>query len=373
MASRKYADVSWFDICQIFLICLGIPFVMAWNLIKFLFIGPPVKGMRFGVAIAAVRFLCSRSSIPQLQYVNGTTLPVYKAWAKKNKLPVVVEELVADARLLWIGPKQTKRVILYFHGRAYLAPLMEFSVSFWRYVQLELQKRDCEVGVAIFSYSLFPEAPFPSQLRQATIAVDHLLAQGVHPTNLQIVGDSAGGNLVLELISHLLHPLDPSIKIQTPFKSRINGVYLMSPWVHIQTNEAAYLTNRNSDLFDVPCIIKWSRAIKDDVPVDNLNLPYIEPSSAPISWFDDIHTVVDRILVTAGEAEIFKDDITNFSKVLARGKANFKFVVQEHGIHDDPFFDFLSSATPPPEKLGTLTPLIIDWLESGFNLVDSDI
>ena len=145
----------------------------------------------------------------------------------------------------------------------------------------------------------------------------------------------------------------------------------MSPWVHIQTNEAAYLTNRNSDLFDVPCIIKWSQAIKDDVPANKL--PYIEPSSAPISWFDDIHTVVNRILLTAGDAEIFKDDITHFSKVLARGKADFKFVVQERGIHDDPFFDFLSSATPPAEKLGTLTPLIIDWLESGFNLVDSDI
>ena len=37
-------------------------------------------------------------------------------------------------------------------GGAYLAPLQDYSVSFWRYVQLELQKRDCEVGVAIFSY-----------------------------------------------------------------------------------------------------------------------------------------------------------------------------------------------------------------------------
>ncbi|KIJ96222.1 hypothetical protein K443DRAFT_682448 [Laccaria amethystina LaAM-08-1] len=370
MASRKYADVSWLDIGQLSITFLKIPFVIGWNVVRFLFTSPPFRGIGRNVSILGIKFLLSHSSLPQLQYVGGTTLGVYKAWVKKKKLPITVEELGEDTRLLWVGPKQTKRVVLYFHGGGYILPLQDFSLRFWRYVQLELQKRDCDVGFAILNYSLYPVASFPTPMRQATLVLDHLLALGVHPSNLQIVGDSAGGNLILQLISNLLHPLDPSIKIQTPLKSPIRGVYLMSPWVHIHADDAAYSTNRDSDLLAPSFVLAFGQAIKDDVPISQR--PYFQPSSAPSSWFDDIHTVVDRILLTAGDVEIFRDDITHFSKVLAKGKGHFRYVTQEHGIHDDPFYDFLFSETPAAEELGTLTPLIIDWLESGFSLVDPD-
>ena len=35
---------------------------------------------------------------------------------KKVKMEPVVEKIGEDARLLWIGHKQTDRVLLYFHG-----------------------------------------------------------------------------------------------------------------------------------------------------------------------------------------------------------------------------------------------------------------
>ena len=120
-------------------------------------------------SLLGMKFFLSHSSLPQLQYVGGTTLDVYKAWAKKKKLPITVEELNEDTRLLWVGPKQTKRVVLYFHGASccsrqasiadlfvsgggYILPLQDFALRFWRYVQLELQKRDCDVGFAILNY-----------------------------------------------------------------------------------------------------------------------------------------------------------------------------------------------------------------------------
>jgi len=39
---------------------------------------------------------------------------------KQNGLPILVDELAEDTRLLWIGKQGTDRVILYFHGTYYL-------------------------------------------------------------------------------------------------------------------------------------------------------------------------------------------------------------------------------------------------------------
>ena len=134
MTSRKYANVSWLDMGQLAFTFLKIrtsppsvyqrkipnllliAFVLGWNVVRFLFTSPPFRGIGRNVSILGIKFLLSHSSLPQLQYVGGTTLGVYKAWAKKNKLPITVEELSEDTRLLWVGPKQTKRVVLYFHG-----------------------------------------------------------------------------------------------------------------------------------------------------------------------------------------------------------------------------------------------------------------
>ncbi len=60
------------------------------------------------------------------------------------------------------------------------------------------------------------------------LATEHILASGVDPSNLHLVGDSAGANLLTGLLSHILHPLDTVRPIIAP-KGSIKSVYLMSP------------------------------------------------------------------------------------------------------------------------------------------------
>jgi len=60
--------------------------------------------------------LVERLNTSQLQWLFGTTLGSYETWAKANKLPVVVDELGQDGRLLWIGERRTDKVILFLHG-----------------------------------------------------------------------------------------------------------------------------------------------------------------------------------------------------------------------------------------------------------------
>ena len=65
-----------------------------------------------------------------------------------------------------------------------------------------------------------PESPFPTQLRQANAALTHLLNRGIPPENIIVGGDSAGRNLSLQLVSHVLHPLPslpPSGKLKNTF------------------------------------------------------------------------------------------------------------------------------------------------------------
>jgi hypothetical protein len=76
--------------------------------------------------------LTKRLSAKQMQWATGDTGTVYKGWAKKKRLPIVVDELSEDARLFWIGKQNTDRVILYLHGKHHfsvVAPHLELVTT----------------------------------------------------------------------------------------------------------------------------------------------------------------------------------------------------------------------------------------------------
>ncbi|KAJ7832639.1 hypothetical protein B0H14DRAFT_2364673, partial [Mycena olivaceomarginata] len=64
----------------------------------------------------AARYITTNLKVPQLQYLLGTRFDVYKKWTKESQVPVVVDELGEDTRLLWIGHKRLDRVIRFCHG-----------------------------------------------------------------------------------------------------------------------------------------------------------------------------------------------------------------------------------------------------------------
>ncbi|KAG6898997.1 hypothetical protein C0993_001920, partial [Termitomyces sp. T159_Od127] len=122
----------------------------------------------------------------QLQWGLGDTLGVYKDFMKGQNLPVVIDQLDENSRLLWVGERRTDRVILYFHGGAFLLPAQFFVPPFWKYVQDELKAKGKETGFAMLQYSLVPTEMFPTQLKQAVLAIQHLISMGVKPQNIQL-------------------------------------------------------------------------------------------------------------------------------------------------------------------------------------------
>ena len=52
----------------------------------------------------------------QTRAIFGPTRGTYDNFVHEAKLTPLVEDIGDDAKLLWIGPKVTDNVLLYFHG-----------------------------------------------------------------------------------------------------------------------------------------------------------------------------------------------------------------------------------------------------------------
>ncbi|KAJ7171665.1 Alpha/Beta hydrolase protein [Mycena crocata] len=357
-STSKYGELHWTEILGMLAALIPFPAALIWNVVTTAH--APHNKHRSLKRIAAgsiLRYLTSHLSVHQLQFAFGTTLGTYTQWTKQNKLPVVIEELGDDARLLWIGPKRLKRVVYLSHGGGYLLPVTDFFLSFWRYVQLELEKQKIEVGFVMLNYSLVPLAGFPTQLKQSELALEFLFAAGVKPQNLQLVGDSAGANLLLQVLSQILHPREsvPEMRIAAPFR----GLLLISPWTNMSTDTNSHTENEGIDYLGHHVFVEWGRGVL--APVSEVDRAFIEPSHAPESWFKGVDRLVDRVLVTAGGAEFLRDDIVEFAEIFKKHHSHAELVVQEGGLHEDLFLDFMVGES----ELSSLTPLTLEWLVAG--------
>ena len=100
----------------------------------------------------------------------------------------------------WLAPAGAAppRVALYIHGGAFYSG----SLAGARPVAAALALAGCARVLSI-DYRLTPEHPFPAALDDARAAYEWLLAGGLAPDRLVLVGDSAGGNLALALLVQL--------------------------------------------------------------------------------------------------------------------------------------------------------------------------
>lgn len=114
---------------------------------------------------------------------------------------------------------EPKRVILYLHGGGYVVG----SIATHRGLAERLS-RAADARVLVIDYRLAPEHPFPAAVEDATAAYRWLLASGIHPAQMAIAGDSAGGGLTVATLVTLREAGDP---LPT------TGV-CQSPWVDLE-------------------------------------------------------------------------------------------------------------------------------------------
>ena len=108
----------------------------------------------------------------------------------------------------WLIPKgiSSDQVILHMHGGGFVLPLYNPT----RYTMAYLA-RLAGMRALLADYRLAPEHPFPTAVEDCVAAYRWLIReQGISPEKVVLVGESAGGNLVIATLLALRDAGDPS-------------------------------------------------------------------------------------------------------------------------------------------------------------------
>lgn len=131
--------------------------------------------------------------------------------------------------------KKSDRVLLQLHGGGYVLPLGDAH----RDLALKIATLMDSSQVYSVDYRIAPTYVYPAALEDAVNAYQDILNKGVQPNNILVVGDSAGGNLAIELALYLKehHLPQPA------------ALALASPWTTFETiKKSSRITNANKDM-----------------------------------------------------------------------------------------------------------------------------
>jgi acetyl esterase/lipase len=210
--------------------------------------------------------------------------------------------------------------------------------------------------------ALAPECPFPIQLRQALVAIEHLLGKGLSPSNIIIAGDSAGGNLVLQVASQMLHP-HPSLPTAPLLQEPFGGALLISPWVEFSTDAPSYARNDKRDAMPACTYRLFEDAVRPGITPELRH--HLEPGVAPRGWWNGLERVFSRVLVTAGEHEALIDQIQAAAAAITEdGVKDTMVFVLPRGVHEDFILAFMSGEG----GIGDDYKLTVSWVSETLKL-----
>lgn len=185
--------------------------------------------------IRLLKPLLTRSSIAasrSLQEAMG------ELGAKSRAGSVLFQDFtLSDCPACWAAPEGSPlddpRALLYLHGGGYVAGSIRYAKGFAGVLSSRTQVR-----TLCIAYRLAPEHPFPAALEDALAAYRYLLAQGYDPACLTLVGESAGGGLLVALCLRLK-------EAGLPLPARMIPI---SPWADLTLSGDSLEANRKVDV-----------------------------------------------------------------------------------------------------------------------------
>ncbi|KAJ3312358.1 hypothetical protein HDU76_002901 [Blyttiomyces sp. JEL0837] len=261
----------------------------------------PVAPTPPGVKITPQTFHIARSELLKFE---AEALRFRKGFA--HPIPPEIDELVEEEKNdtsgwgnWWSGSSnqsqdgkstgrgKSQKVILYLHGGAYV-------IGNPQVYRLLTSRIAMETGCRVFipHYRLAPEAPFPAALHDALAAYLYLLNphhptfactrtghrhphihEAIAPTEIILMGDSAGGGLCMSLLNYLKDYLSwPNGVPMIPLPS---SAILFSPWVDLTFQGQSWRTNADFD---------WLPA-----KTANLHEPMLPPSDITTGLDHPVH------------------------------------------------------------------------------------
>jgi acetyl esterase/lipase len=207
-----------------------------------------------------------------------------------------LEEIVTTFKL---GDRQAERVsatpdpdgtLLLLHGGGFTSG----SLVTHRALAAALA-RASRWDTIVLDYRLAPEHPFPAALDDAVAAYNALIADGVPPDRLAVVGDSAGTALVVAL---LVAVRDEGVALPA-------AAILLSPWLDMTLSGDSIDTLAAID----PMVTRAALQHAADLYLDGGDAA--DPRASPL--FADLRDL-PPFLIHSGEREILRDDTVRFAE-----------------------------------------------------------
>lgn len=273
-------------------------------------------------------------------------------------------------------------MILYFHGGAYIQPATQGTFLYLQHLveRLNAGRKARFVSALVLAYSLAPEARYPTQIQEAAAVLAYLLESKVcSPENIFISGDSAGGNLALGLLSHLLHP-HPQVQ-PIPLQQPLGGALLYSPMVSFRIDYPSFERNQSVDMLPASKMRSWAAMFLGKAKPENRETdpgpitgdPYSEPCFNSQSWWQGMHCVVSNVLVMSGGDEIFADPIHQLGHDMKLGWSeaggsleDVVFIETPREAHIGPIVDFM--ITKGDSSRRTSQSVIEEWYKARLGI-----
>ena len=223
-----------------------------------------------------------------------------KYW-KRYKNFNISENLFNSIKVVEFDPKnkKSKNIILYLHGGGYVTCGPETHST------LVTQLSEYSGVKTLFPvYRLAPKHPYPAAIEDCLMVYKELLKKGINSKNISLIGDSAGGGLVMALLQ-ILH----RDKIDQP-----SSAVLISPWTDLTLSGDSIVSRADRDPM-----------IKPGKNIDGVVKAYLgneDPKNPLISSIFSDSFPVPPIQIYVGTEEVLYDDSIRIFDKLSEDKNN---------------------------------------------------
>jgi len=197
------------------------------------------------------------------------------------------EDLVVGgnpARMLTPPTFDGDRVVLFLHGGGYVYGSLASHAGLAAEVA-----RACRCRVLQLDYRLAPEHPYPAAVEDACAAYEWLLVRGHTPGKITIVGDSAGGGLVVCTL----------VRLKSMGRPMPGAAVCISPWTDLEATGESYRSRKVLDpMVDAELALRLAQL-------------YLKGADARLPTASPLHANLQGLpplLIQVGENEVLFSD-----------------------------------------------------------------
>ena len=225
-------------------------------------------------------------------------------------------------RMAWIRKKRAEKtpyVILYFHGGGYITGTLKLARRMASKVCCKYR-----LDVLAVEYRLAPENPFPCALEDALSAFQYLKEQGYREEQILLMGESAGGGLLLSLC----------LKLKQMGSRMPCALVCMSPWTDLTMSGPSYTENIENNATFSPNAIR--RAARMYAGEHNKEDPLVSPRFGDFKSFPPT-------LIQAGSEELLLSDSVLLAEGMERDGVDVRLEIYDGMCHVFQLYPFLEA------------------------------